>query len=422
MTDNPNWQSPAGSEPQEPTSPWAAGPVPPAFPSQPINPYASTPPVNPYASAPPGAGAPPAWAPPPKPGLIPLRPLSFGTIIGSSFRVMRRNPAPTFGLAVLLYGFITIVYLAFLGAVIAFSINRISSVIGSSDESAIFAGTVGIVVLSSLVPIALAVIAAGLLQGIIALEVSRATLGEKLKVRGLWRLARGRLGALIGYTLLLTLVIVVFLLIAAGVTFLAFGGVGSAFANNSSSAVGAVLGAIAIMLLIAAVFVVIGAWIGTKLSLVPTAILLERLTIRAAIARSWSLTRGHFWRTLGTQLLISVIISTASSVVTTPISFIGGIATGLVNPNNDSAAAVVTTIALTVVIGILTTVVGAVGLVMQSAAYTLIYVDIRMRKEGLDLELLRYVEAKQSGVAGVENPYLPRTQPSEPAASGSPWA
>ena len=416
MTDTPNWQPPAGSEPHEPTSPWAAAPVPPAAFVPPANPYASQQSMPPQVP-----GAPPAWAPPPKPGLIPLRPLSFGTIIGSSFRVMRRNPAPTFGLAVLLYGFITIVYLAFLGAVLAFSINRISSVIGSSDESAIFAGTVGLVALSSLVPIALAVVAAGILQGIIALEVSRATLGEKLKIRGLWRLARGRLGALIGYTLLLTLVLVIFLLIAAGATFLAFGGVGSAFANNNNAA-GAILGAIGITLLIGAVFVVIGAWIGTKLSLVPTAILLERLTIRAAIARSWSLTRGHFWRTFGTQLLISVIISTASSVVTTPISFIGGIAAGLVNPNSDSTASVVTTIALTVVIGIITTVVGAVGLVMQSAAYTLIYVDIRMRKEGLDLELMRYVEAKQSGVAGVENPYLPRAHSTEPASSGSPWA
>ena len=382
------------------------------------------PPVNPYAGpATPGPlpSAPPGWTAPPKPGLIPLRALSFGTIIGSSFRVMRRNPAPTFGLSVLLYGFVTIVYLAFFGAVLAFSFSRIASVSGSSDEDAIISGTIGLVLLSMLVPIALAVVAAGLLQGIIALEVSRATLGEKLKVRGLWRLAKGRIGALLGYTLLLTLVLLVFLLIGSGVSFLSFGGVGSAFVENENP-VGAILGAIAVTFLVVAVFVVVGAWVGTKLSLVPTAIVLERLSIRASIARSWSLTRGHFWRTLGTQLLISVIISTASSLITTPISFIGGIAMGLVNPNNDETTAVVTAIVLALVIGILSIVVGAVGLVMQSAAYTLIYIDIRMRKEGLDLELMRYVEAKNSGVGGVDNPYLQSTRPAEPAATGSPWA
>jgi hypothetical protein len=74
------------------------------------------------------------------------------------------------------------------------------------------------------------------------------------------------------------------------------------------------------------------------------------------------------------------------------------------------------------VTGIITIVVGAVGLVMQSAAYTLIYIDIRMRKEGLDLELLHYIEAKQSGVSGVDNPYLPSTRPAEAATAGSPWA
>ena len=377
-------------------------------------------PGNPYAGAP-LPSAPPGWTPPPKPGLIPLRALSFGTIIGSSFRVMRRNPAPTFGLSVLLYGFVTIIYLAFFGAVLAYGFSRIASVSGTSDEDAVISGTIGLVLLSMLVPIALAVVAAGLLQGIIALEVSRATLGEKLKVRGLWRLAKGRVGALLGYTLLLTLVLIVFLLLGSGISFLAFGGVGSAFVENENP-VGALLGAIGVTFLVVAAFVVIGAWIGTKLSLVPTAIVLERLSIRASIARSWSLTRGHFWRTLGTQLLISVIISTASSLITTPISFIGGIAMGLINPNNDEATAAVTAIALALLIGILSIVVGAIGLVMQSAAYTLIYIDIRMRKEGLDLELMRYVEAKNSGLSGVENPYLPGSRTADPVSSDSPWA
>jgi len=334
---------------------------------------------------------------------------------------MRRNPAPTFGLSVLLYGFVTIIYLAFFGAVLAYGFSRIASVSGTSDEDAVISGTIGLVLLSMLVPIALAVVAAGLLQGIIALEVSRATLGEKLKVRGLWRLAKGRVGALLGYTLLLTLVLIVFLLLGSGISFLAFGGVGSAFVENENP-VGALLGAIGVTFLVVAAFVVIGAWIGTKLSLVPTAIVLERLSIRASIARSWSLTRGHFWRTLGTQLLISVIISTASSLITTPISFIGGIAMGLINPNNDEATAAVTAIALALLIGILSIVVGAIGLVMQSAAYTLIYIDIRMRKEGLDLELMRYVEAKNSGLSGVENPYLPGSRTADPVSSDSPWA
>ena len=63
-------------------------------------------------------------------------------------------------------------------------------------------------------------------------------------------------------------------------------------------------------------------------------------------------------------------------------------------------------IALAIVAGMVTVVLGAIGLVMESASLALIYIDIRMRKEGLDLELLHFVEAKQSGTNDVANPYL----------------
>jgi len=41
--------------------------------------------------------APGGWTPPPKPGLLPLRPLGFGTLLWAPFRTLRRNPAATFG-------------------------------------------------------------------------------------------------------------------------------------------------------------------------------------------------------------------------------------------------------------------------------------------------------------------------------------
>ena len=45
---------------------------------------------------------------------------------------------------------------------------------------------------------------------------------------------------------------------------------------------------------------------------------------------------------------------------------------------------------MTILIGL---VLGAVAAVVQSAATALIYIDLRMRKEGLDLELARFVES-----------------------------
>ena len=51
--------------------------------------------------------------------------------------------------------------------------------------------------------------------------------------------------------------------------------------------------------------------------------------------------------------------------------------------------------------------VSAIGLVVFAATSSLMYIDLRMRTEGLDLELSRYVEARQAGTP-VPDPYLPR--------------
>lgn len=409
MTNDQGWQPPSAAQPGQGATPWITPGAAPAAGPQPIPAWQQQQQSN------------PGWTPPPKPGLIPLRPLSLGTILGSSFRVMRRNPAPTFGLGILLYGVITIVFFGVFAALFAWLLSRTSSA-SFEDQGDILAGSVALIVISLLVPVALATAATGVLQGIISLEVARATLGEKLRIRGLWRLAKGRLGPLIGWAFLLTGAIVVFLVVASTVTVAVFAAGGSA----SGGAPVVVLGGVLLTMLFVLGFVVLGAWLGTKLSLVPSIIMLERLTLRDSMARSWSLTRGNFWRTLGIQLLINVIVGTASSVISTPIGVIGGIAGVVINPNMDPAVLGATYLVTYGLSAIVSVVVGAIGLVMQSAGVALIYIDIRMRREGLDLELLHYVEAKQAGTAGVDNPYLrlqstgPATGPAQPA--GSPWA
>ena len=69
-----------------------------------------------------------------------------------------------------------------------------------------------------------------------------------------------------------------------------------------------------------------------------------------------------------------------------------------------------------------TLVISAITAVIQTAASALIYLDLRMRREGLDLELTRYVEAKQSGAAGLGSPYLPPAPAGTAPTIDSPWA
>lgn len=380
--------------------------------------------------------APAAWAPPPKPGLIPLRPLSFGTILGSSFRVMRRNPGPTFGLSVILFGGIMLVYGLLVGGFFAFAANRISSA-SIDDQNAIMAGAFGLFFLLSLVPIGLAIAATGVVQGILSLEVSRATLGERLKLRGLWRLARGRIGTLVLWAMLTTAVLVAFVvlifLIMIGVSAaIAVASVAGSDSYSTGSMMGATFLSFGAIMVVGLGFIVLSAWLGIKTALVPSVIVLERLGLFASIARSWRMTRGNFWRTFGIWILIYFMVSFASNIAAAPLQIVSLIIPSLINPVGDPTAGIVIVIVIGVVSILVSIVVGAIGLVIQSSALALVYIDIRMRKEGLDLELLHYVEAKRRAEPGVANPYerlthpLSTTQPqsmtSSQPATGSPWA
>ncbi|HWR85967.1 MAG TPA: hypothetical protein VN200_08240, partial [Rhodoglobus sp.] len=352
------------------------------------------------------------WTPPPRPGLIPLRPLTLGTILGASFQVLRRNPRPTFGLSLLVSGATYILGLGVVAVVGFLAFSRVASATGA-DADAIAAGAGGLTLVSALIPVALAIIGTALLQGIVALEVARGTLGEKLTLRGLFAGAKGRIGALIGWTLLLTGAIILSIAIVAGLI---------ALIAVVGGAAGAVIGVL-LGILLGLGLVVLYAWLSTKLAMVPSVLMLERVTLRQAIARSWSLTNGSFWKTLGILLLVAVILQTAASIVSAPFSFVFGIGGVLINPTGDEGALIATFIVTYVLLLLLSVVFGALAAVVQSATPALLYIDLRMRKEGLDLELNRFVEARQAGDTSVTDPYLVRAGGATAApAPGAPWS
>lgn len=385
MTDPQNWQPPGGNpEAQRPDVPRYgeyAAPTPPA--------------------AAPGGWAPPpgGWAPPPRPGLIPLRPLGFGTLLWAPFQVLRRNPKATFGSALLVQTVVMLSTLLIVGTVSFVVLGRLANA-PADQRDTLRAGSIAAIILSALVPVVLTLIGSALLQGIIVVEVARSALGEKLTLRGLWRAARGRLWALVGWTLLLTLALVVAIAVAAGLVAVLV------LLGGAWQVAAIVVGVLAFFGLL-----VLGAWIYIRVSLVPSLIVLERLGIRAAVRRSWSLTIGYFWRTLGVQFLVAAIVNVISQIVTTPLSLLFGFATSLVDPN-AALDSYLPSIILYVLLLFVALVMGAIAAVVQSATTALIYIDLRMRKEGLDLGLQRFVEAaafrhgQATAESALPNPYL----------------
>lgn len=382
MSDNQSWQAP-GAAASPPTTPPAPGMPSPVAPTQ----------VH-------------GWTPPPKPGLIPLRPMTLGTILGASFQVMRRNPRATLGPALILSVIIALVTALGLTAYIG-ALTRIDMTSNPSDAAALMAGTVLIALLVMFAGVAAVVVATAVLQAIIVTEVARATVGEKQTLRGLLAMVKGRLGAVVGYTLLLILAGSVGIALFFGLTVAIAAGTATATTTNDiAGGIVLVFGLIAVGSIGAAV---LWLWLGTKLAFVPASIVLERLPVFTAIARSWRLVRGYFWRVLGIQLLVSVMVYVASQVVSIPLSLVASLGGTLLFPTGGSpepASFIAIAIVVGVVSALLVSIVTAVGLVLQSATASLLYLDLRMRKEGLDLELSRFVESRTTGVA-VADPYLP---------------
>lgn len=401
MTDQQPWQSPDSGPRGAGAPPAGTGPYGPPSPV--------TPPPPPPGAVPPGAGAasagpgaaPGGWAPPPKPGLVPLRPMTLGTILAASFQVIRRNPRPTVGPAILINLATFLIVSLSVGAITAWSILRIEQAQTAEDAEALAAGSFALVGLGTILSMLLSVVGMAILQGIVVAEVARGTVGEKLPLRGLWALVKGRVGALLGWSLLLALalavaLVAVGLLVAVVAALLSFLGVA-----------GIALG-IVLFLVLGLGVVALAGWLSTKLLFVPAAIVLERRSVASAVRRSWTLVVGWFWRTFGIMLLVVVMLSIASSIVSAPVNLLFTFGGFLVAPTGgDPTVFLVVTIVGYVVTFLVTSIIGALTLVIQSATSSLLYLDLRMRTEGLDLELARYVEARDAG-AEPADPYAPR--------------
>ncbi|WP_176735818.1 glycerophosphoryl diester phosphodiesterase membrane domain-containing protein, partial [Actinacidiphila rubida] len=129
-------------------------------------------------------------------------------------------------------------------------------------------------------------------------------------------------------------------------------------------------------------------WLFIQLSLTPAVLMLEKQSVTEAVKRSWKLVSGAWWRVLGVQLLAVLVVTIATSVVELPFILIGEAASG--NDSSgllDSSAPLTWTYLTYVAVG--GTIASAFTLPITAGTTTLLYLDQRIRRESLDLELIR---------------------------------
>jgi hypothetical protein len=294
------------------------------------------------------------------PGVVPLRPLTLGELLDGAVKVIRRYPRPSLGMSAIVAVVTTVLGVL---AVLAADYSSLTDELSSDSSSDPFATNGND--LASIPQTIVGWLAGIVLTGFLVVVIGKAVLGQPVSFGEAWAQVKGRLWALLGLSLLTGLLtfgpIVVAVLLAVLLAFLS-----------------PVLLVIGIPLALASV--AFGVYVYVRLSLAPAVLVLEKAGIRTAMRRSGVLVKDDWWRVFGILLLINVLAAIVSSVLTFPVLIIGGV--GLF-ANPDAGGFTVFMLVTQVASGLATFLVSP----FVSCAQALLYVDRRMRAEGLDLAL-----------------------------------
>jgi hypothetical protein len=295
--------------------------------------------------------------------VIPLRPLGVGEILDGAFASIRRNPKTILGLAAVVMT---------ISAVISATITRTLLNLGGlnlpspgqqltpAQATHLVGRIVAVVVPAFGLALLLTFIVQAILAGLLAPIIARGVGGQQISAADAWRATRPRLPSLLLATLLVLLAGLGPLLILGLI-------VGIAFVAGAPPAVYAVLALLGLVALVLTI------WFSTMFSLVTPVVVLEHESPGRALARSWRLVTRSFWRVFGITLLAGIIVAVAGGILQLPFTVLGAV----------SGSGIVATVIL--VIGAIAA--GTVTRPITAGVTVLLYVDMRMRKEGLDLAL-----------------------------------
>ncbi|MCU7824513.1 hypothetical protein [Kitasatospora sp. DSM 101779] len=325
---------------------------------------------GPYGGAPGGPGQYGGWGVPlsPKPGVVPLRPLGVGEILDGAVTTVRRHWRSALGLS--------------LGLA---AVQQVLSALGQWWAYERPGDATEIVAL--LAPVPLEVLIGVVAIGMLTMVVSKAVLGQQVTLREAWQTARPRLAALTGLTLLTGLIAAA--PFVPGIALLVTGIVDDL--NEP------VLG-LGLILLLAALPLAL--WLTIGLSLAAPALVLERQGVIAAMARSRRLVRGSWWRLFGINVLTRVLMGFASSMILMPFTIAAVAVSGGITSNTDNPMAVALPPLGLLIVAIGSTIVATFTIPLGAAVNVLLYIDQRIRREALDIELARAAGLPEYGSAG----------------------
>jgi hypothetical protein len=310
---------------------------------------------------------------------VPLRPLGLGDLLDGAVQTMRQNPRVMLGLSAAVMAVAAVLSTAF----IIIGLPRMADGIETADEQISAAEVASLLtggVMSFLLPLVVQTLATTVLTGILIVAVSQAVLGRRPTVGEVWGRARSRVVALVGLTLLSALLVVLVIVVPV---------VPGVLLMVADASVGAGL-ALFVGVLAA---VVLAAMLYVRLAFAAPALLLERLGIVESLRRSWRLVTGSWWRVFGILLLGAIIAGAINGLVQLPFSLVGNLVGALSGRDAQSLGDVTSGMQIAVVVSNVGSVLASTVTAPFTAALTaLLYIDLRIRREGLDVVLARASE------------------------------
>jgi hypothetical protein len=311
----------------------------------------------PYGQMPPPYGQPypdpyHQWAP--KPGCIPLRPLAMGEIIGGAFSAVFRNARVVLPLS----GAVGVVQ-AIIGVAIQLSTRSSGEFIDNSDPNnpQFFWGRIAAASVGGLGGSLISAVFAAVLTGMLIVVVTEDVVGRQVSFEQVWNKVRSRLWRLVGLS------VVVGVLQYAG-----------------------------LLLCLAP-----GIWLWGIWAVAVPALMVENRTIGGSLGRSRRLVEGMFWRVWGIRALGYL----AAGLISTGVGLVFGVIGLAVNGNHangvgftgfDPSSLSAGTIVL---LGVGSAVAAMLVTPIKAGIDSLLYVDQRMRKENLAVDLQAAAAARR---------------------------
>lgn len=306
-----------------------------------------------------------------------IRQLGLGELLDESFRLYRNNFLNFLAIAALVLVPYTLVSI-----LVQIPFQEQMALMQTQPDA--FDGTSPIDVFSGMLFGLLGSVALGFLYGVVFQPLMEGSLAHGISQRYLdkpatvgdsFGAAIRRSPALIGARLIPALLgLLVFGAIfgtALGITLVLLrGGLGE---DSSGGMAGAVLMGIASFGLFLMLGLVI-ALIAIRILFSSQAVMIEHHGPWEALKRSWRLTHGYFWRTLGYVFVIGLIVGAITSLpaaaITVPLT--------LLLPDQQRLQFIINTC--------VSAVMQVIATPFSMIAYTLMYYDLRIRKEAFDLE------------------------------------